>query len=82
MLAAADRAGVKYVSLFVFSTENWQRAVAEVGYLMELVLTYFKNDHQRLLEANYRIRFVGRFDDRVKPEIKKGHQRGRGSIRG
>ena len=33
---AADKLGVKYLTLYAFSTENWKRSQDEVGYLMKL----------------------------------------------
>ena len=37
MVDAADKAGIPFVSFYVFSTENWNRTAEEVGYLMKLI---------------------------------------------
>jgi len=37
MVDAADKAGIPFISFFVFSTENWGRSAEEVGYLMKLI---------------------------------------------
>ena len=69
VLVAAFDAGVEYVSLYVFSTENWQRAEEEVGYLMKLFLRLFKREGKRLIEENVRVLFAGRRDDNVRSDI-------------
>lgn len=37
MVDAADKAGIPFISFYVFSTENWNRTAEEVGYLMKLI---------------------------------------------
>ncbi|MCA9349056.1 di-trans,poly-cis-decaprenylcistransferase [Candidatus Saccharibacteria bacterium] len=61
--------GVEYVSLFVFSTENWKRTTEEVGYLMKLFVKLFKKDSQRLIDRGYRILFAGRRDGKINKDI-------------
>lgn len=56
--AAADF-GVKYLTLFVFSSENWGRPKEEVDYLMNLMREYIKTQFKRLTEENVRIRVIG-----------------------
>lgn len=51
--------GVKYVSAFVFSTENWNRSAEEVDYLMKLLLWVAKNEVKELNKYNIRVRFLG-----------------------
>ena len=41
---AARDIGVKFVTLYVFSTENWKRTEQEVGFLMNLIHTHLKNE--------------------------------------
>jgi undecaprenyl diphosphate synthase len=55
---AFDR-GAKYVSAFVFSTENWNRSTEEVDYLMKLLLWVAKNEVKELNKHNIRVRFLG-----------------------
>ena len=52
--------GVKYVSLFVFSTENFKREKAEVDFLMDLFVKMFKDEFQEIMDANARVVFSGR----------------------
>ena len=53
---AAVEAGVKYLSLYAFSEENWNRPEAEVNRLMELMMEAIHNEVKTLLE--YGVRFV------------------------
>lgn len=52
--------GISYVSAYVFSTENWQRADEEVGYLMKLVLKAVKTYLSEFNKANIRIVIIGK----------------------
>ena len=56
--AAADKE-IKYLTLYAFSTENWQRSKEEVTYLMTLLRQYLKGDLQELKENQVCIRFIG-----------------------
>ena len=68
---AAWQAGVKFLSLFVFSVDNWSRSQIEVDYLMKLFLRMAKKDNRRLVEEGYRIKFAGRRCDKISPEMLK-----------
>ena len=56
---AAAEAGVKYLTLYAFSTENWQRSPEEVNGLMSLLRDYLKTDLKEIQEKGVRIRFIG-----------------------
>ena len=45
VVAAAAEAGLAFVSLYTFSTENWARAQEEVSYLMGLIGSYLKKEY-------------------------------------
>lgn len=62
--------GVKYVSAYVFSTENWQRNADEVDYLMKLLLWVAKNEVKELDKENIRVRFLGERDRLSKDVLK------------
>lgn len=55
----ANELGVKYLTLYAFSTENWQRDPDEVATLMGLLREYLKNDLQEIQKNNVRIIFIG-----------------------
>ncbi|HET6622439.1 MAG TPA: polyprenyl diphosphate synthase [Candidatus Saccharimonadales bacterium] len=58
VLAAAD-AGVKYISLYTFSTENWSRAEEEVAGLMKLMMRLFKTDLHILTDNDLKLEVLG-----------------------
>jgi len=55
--------GIHYLTIFAFSTENWQRTQSEVAGLMALFRQYIRKEAHALLKAGVRVRFIG---DRVK----------------
>ena len=52
--------GVKYLTVYAFSTENWKRSQKEVGVLMNLFRRYLKRLLKRAERDNIRIRVIGR----------------------
>ena len=62
VLAVCEQHQVKALTLFAFSSENWQRPVDEVGALMSLFLSYLKREVSSLHKKGVRIRFIGRRD--------------------
>lgn len=60
---AASELGVKYLTLFAFSTENWKRSKEEVSYLMGLPDIFFKKYMKEFIERGYRIRMIGDLDE-------------------
>ena len=66
------RAGVEHLSLFAFSSENWNRPEEEVNNLMDLFMQSLKNNTAELHEKNIRIRFIGdraAFSEDLKSQI-------------
>lgn len=55
---AADN-GIKYLTLFTFSTENWSRPEDEVGILMRLLLSSLKKEFNRLNNNNVKLKSIG-----------------------
>ncbi len=60
--AAAFKKGVKYVSAYVWSTENWKRTEDEVGYIMALVVKAAENYLNEIHKEGIRIVILGRRD--------------------
>jgi len=54
--------GVKYLTLFAFSTENWERPDDEIGFLISLMREAVHQETQPLHEQGVRIRHIGRLD--------------------
>lgn len=58
---AAVQMGVKYLTLYTFSTENWNRPQAEVDGLMELLITAIEENTAMLMENGVRLETIGDF---------------------
>ena len=56
---AAGQMGIKYVTVYAFSTENWSRSAEEVGALMKLFGSYLKTCLKDCEDNNMRIRMIG-----------------------
>ena len=54
--------GVEFVSLYTFSTENWQRAEEEVSHLMRLMMRLFKTDMKWLMQHDLKLVVLGTRD--------------------
>lgn len=59
---AASNAGVEYLTLYAFSTENWKRSQDEVNYIMKLPAYFFKKYMQEFLDRGYRMNILGELD--------------------
>ena len=65
-----DNAGVKYLTVFAFSTENWRRPADEVSFLMGLFLTALQKKIVAMHKNGVRLRVIGD-RSRFSPEIQK-----------
>lgn len=59
---ACNEIGIKYLTMFCFSTENWNRPEMEVNYIMNAPIRYYKKYKNKILNSSYKIRFIGRRD--------------------
>jgi undecaprenyl diphosphate synthase len=59
---ACAEAGVKYLTLYAFSTENWKRPEKEVNYLMELLSDYLNKEIKTLMKNNVRFLTIGNIE--------------------
>ncbi len=55
----ADDLGIKYLTVYAFSTENWKRSVEEVSGIMNILRDYLKTCIERATKNNMRIRIIG-----------------------
>ncbi|MEG1160098.1 MAG: polyprenyl diphosphate synthase, partial [Acidaminococcaceae bacterium] len=55
----ADHIGVKVISAYAFSTENWKRPITEVSFIMDLLSKYLSSEIKEFNENNVRVRFMG-----------------------
>ncbi|MCR5725198.1 MAG: di-trans,poly-cis-decaprenylcistransferase [Treponema sp.] len=59
IVSAAASLGIKYVTLYTFSTENWKRAQEEVGYLMTLIKRHLRAEFDFYKKNGIRIEHIG-----------------------
>lgn len=59
MLYVADELGIKYFTVYAFSTENWKRSEDEVSALMALLRSYLTSGFRKAANNNVRIRIIG-----------------------
>ena len=59
IVIAADEIGIRALTVYGFSTENWKRPEQEVSLLMALIKEYLNNNVKYMHEHNVRIRFIG-----------------------
>ena len=60
---AANKLGIKVLTLYAFSTENWARPTDEVNYLMRLPIDFFDKFMPELMENNVRVNIMGFVDE-------------------
>lgn len=63
IIRATRELGIKYLTLFAFSTENWKRPAEEVGALMELLVESVEGNLDELIENGVRVEAIGRLDE-------------------
>jgi undecaprenyl diphosphate synthase len=59
----AARLGIKVLTLYAFSIENWKRPATEISTLMLLLKRYLRSELKTLLTNNIKVRVIGRMDD-------------------
>jgi undecaprenyl diphosphate synthase len=71
-ISTSAKLGIKAITLFAFSSENWRRPEEEVGVLMELFITVLSTEVKKLHKNNLRLRVIGdtsRFNQRLQSKI-------------
>jgi len=74
VLRACDKTGVRYLTLYAFSTENWKRSKSEVAGLMELLRRFLIKNTDELIEKGIRLRAIGQIDrlpDQTRKELER-----------
>jgi undecaprenyl diphosphate synthase len=67
-IRAAGEIGIRIVTIFSFSAENWSRPASEIGELMGLLRRFIRNDLAELHKSNVRVRIIGERED-LDPDI-------------
>jgi len=68
IVESSARLGIKVLTLYAFSVENWKRPVTEVSTLMSLLKRYLRLELNTLLKHNIRFRVIGR-EDELAPDV-------------
>ena len=74
IVTSANNLGIKYLSLYAFSTENWKRPEDEVNGLMKILVIYINNELEKLHKNNVKINIMGditKLPDFAKSEVIK-----------
>jgi undecaprenyl diphosphate synthase len=74
ILDKADELGIEIVSLYAFSTENWQRPADEISGLMLLLELFLQNQRDYMVKKQTRLKIIGdmgKLPDSTRAEIKK-----------
>jgi undecaprenyl diphosphate synthase len=72
IVTECDSLGIKYLTAYAFSTENWNRPKAEVDALMSLLLEFLRNADKELAGKNVRILVIGdteKLSDEIRREV-------------
>lgn len=68
LLEGSAKLGIKYVTVYAFSTENWNRPKDEVDYLMELLEQYIDDNIAKAEKNDYRVKVIGNMS-MVRPDL-------------
>ena len=74
IVTECNKMGIKYITVYAFSTENWKRPKDEVDFLMNLLMSYLLDAERTLAGENVRIRAIGSRDElseEMQEQIKK-----------
>ena len=74
ILEESVRIGVKFLTVYAFSTENWKRSREEINALFDLFFLYLEKVYKKAIENNVKIYFIGKieeFPDNIYNECKK-----------
>jgi undecaprenyl diphosphate synthase len=74
IVRTSRQVGISYLTLYAFSTENWQRPKAEVEALMVLLKKFLQSERKEMTENNIRLRVIGqtnRLPAKVREELEK-----------
>jgi len=72
LIEATAELGIKYLTVYAFSTENWTRPDYEVAALMDLMIQSLNNETETLIKNNIRLRIIGdnnRFANNIKEKL-------------
>lgn len=68
-IKACLQLGIKYLTVYAFSTENWKRPPSEVNFLMKLLEQTIKDELEELVRNGVRVRVIGRLNEKLPPSL-------------
>lgn len=71
IIKRSDVLGVKYLTVYAFSTENWKRSQEEVGGIFKLLVKFVASELQELNDRNVKVHILGDYKDRVPEDAVK-----------
>ena len=69
IVKASSQLGVKHLTVYAFSTENWKRSAEEVGGIFKLVVKYVNSELAELHKNNVKVRILGDYTQVPKPAV-------------
>ncbi|MCD6322608.1 MAG: di-trans,poly-cis-decaprenylcistransferase, partial [Clostridiales bacterium] len=69
-----DKIGLKYLTVFTFSTENWKRSEKEINNIMVLIREFLAYTEKQLRDSNVRVKFIG-LRNRLDKDIQRDMER-------
>ena len=71
IIHSVDKKKINFLTVFVFSTENWKRSKTEIFFLMDLLLKFLDDTIKKINDNDYKVRFIGDLEPFKKNTIKK-----------
>lgn len=70
IVKASSTLGVKHLTVYAFSTENWKRSTEEVGGIFKLLILYVEKELKELHENNVKVKILGDYEKLPKEAVK------------
>ena len=71
IIESVNKNKIQFLTVFVFSTENWKRSKTEISFLMDILLKFLDDTIQKISSNDYKVRFIGNLVPFKKNIIKK-----------
>lgn len=71
IIESVNKNKIDFLTVFVFSTENWKRSKTEISFLMDLLVKFLDDTIQKISSNDYKVRFIGNLVPFKKNIIKK-----------
>ncbi len=75
IIKKSDMMGIKYLTVYAFSTENWKRSQEEVGGIFRLLVKFVGSELQELDDNNVKVNILGDWHDKLPEDAKASVQK-------